>query len=586
MTSVFRAAKRKVLLTLLITVPATAAVSSLPEQADAAMSLSEATSIVRQASAPVPLGTGKKYYVATDGRDTNTGLSTSTPFASLYQAVRVVQPGDTIYVRGGTYKVTKIVIPRVSGTAGNPITIKNYNGEKVELDGSNVGSIGTKVLRFSNVSHWTVSGIHVSRAQGVGIGIQDKAHHIRIENLNVHHNRGSGIGIEYGAYNNTIINVNSYSNYDDQDGGENADGFGSKHGSHHNVFINCKAWNNSDDGWDFWESTSNIVAYSESFSNGYKSARIPYTASADGNGYKLGGSKSGIKSGDNLIYMSTAYTNLGRGFDFNAASLPNSLYNTTSYNNVTNNYRMQRTGDVIRNSISAGTGTVVLASSVDDTNNSWNLKIANPAFASTSTSASNFLFLATASPAIDKGRPIGLSHTGQAPDLGAFERGIEWRGKNMTTVTSTASGSVDEPAPVPAPAPAPPPAPAPTPTPTPAPAPEPTPTYEVSNGYIKIDLDDYAAIWEIREQSEASRMLWSLMERQLGVNVHDATNVVKLPPHTANPNGKLVDLDTFAASWSIADQGEAVTMMKSLLEDIYKINVSDSNTFRVPLFAD
>jgi hypothetical protein len=577
-------------LPLLITVTSAAAVS-LPEQAEAAMSLSEATSIVRQAAAPVPIGSGKKYYVATNGRDTNTGLSTSTPFASLYQAVRVVQPGDTIYVRGGTYKVNKIVIPRVSGTAGNPITIKNYNGEKVELDGTNVGSVGTKVLRFSNVSYWTVSGIDVSRAQGVGIGIQDQAHHIRIENLNVHHNRGSGIGIEFGAYNNTIINVNSYSNYDDQDGGENADGFGSKHGSHHNVFINCRAWNNSDDGWDFWESTNNIVAYSESFSNGYKSARIPYTPNADGNGYKLGGSKTGVRSGDNLIYMSTAYTNLGRGFDFNAASLPNSLYNTTSYNNATNNYRMQRSGDIIRNSISAGTGTVSLSSSVDDTNNSWNLKISNPVFASTSTSASNFLFLASTSPVIDKGRQIGLAYTGQAPDLGAFERGAEWRGKSMTTVTSAPTGSSSDPAPAPAPAPMPPPAPepapAPAPSPSPSPAPVPTPIYEVSNGYITIDLDDYADGWNIREQTVASRMLWSLMERQLGVNVHDATNVVKLPPHTANPNGKLVDLDVFAEGWDIADQEEAVLMMKSLLENIFKINVTDAtNTFRVPSFAD
>src|SRR5690606_5767010 len=114
----------------------------------------------------------------------------------------------------------------------------------------------------------------------------------------------------------------------------------------------------------------------------------------------------------------------------------------TAYNNKTN-YRMQNSGDVIRNSISAGTGTVSLASSVDDKNNSWNLNVSDPKFSSTDPSSASFLRLSSSSPLVDKGTNVGLPYAGQAPDIGAYEVSV---------------------------APAPAPAPAPTPAPNPAPA--------------------------------------------------------------------------------------------------------------------
>src|SRR5690606_18092415 len=116
---------------------------------------------------------------------------------------------------------------------------------------------------------------------------------------------------------------------------------------------------------------------------------------------------------------SVAYNNHSRGFDWNAASLKNTLYNTTAYNNKTN-YRMQNSGDVIRNSISAGTGTVSLAASVDDKNNSWNLNVSDPKFSSTDPSSSSFLRLSNSSPLVDRGANVGLPYAGQAPDIGAY----------------------------------------------------------------------------------------------------------------------------------------------------------------------
>lgn len=54
------------------------------------------------------------YYVATDGNDMNVG-SIEKPFATLSKALKLVQPGDNIYLRGGEYNVTEDWIMDKSG---------------------------------------------------------------------------------------------------------------------------------------------------------------------------------------------------------------------------------------------------------------------------------------------------------------------------------------------------------------------------------------------------------------------------------------------------------------------------------------
>ena len=41
----------------------------------------------------------KDYYVATNGNDSHAGTK-EAPFATLAKAQSVVQPGDTVYIRG------------------------------------------------------------------------------------------------------------------------------------------------------------------------------------------------------------------------------------------------------------------------------------------------------------------------------------------------------------------------------------------------------------------------------------------------------------------------------------------------------
>src|SRR6266699_878074 len=76
------------------------------------------------------------YYVAPTGNDANPG-GQSQPFRTIKKGVSILQPGDTLYIRQGTYAEairTSTGIP--SGTSwSNAVTIAGYPNEKVTLTG-------------------------------------------------------------------------------------------------------------------------------------------------------------------------------------------------------------------------------------------------------------------------------------------------------------------------------------------------------------------------------------------------------------------------------------------------------------------
>ncbi len=85
---------------------------------------------------------GRKYYVSPAGNDAADGTF-EHPFATPQRAASVVEPGDTVYFRGGTYyetSSTRQAVPVMevlrSGTAGHPITFRNYEQERVVFSGS------------------------------------------------------------------------------------------------------------------------------------------------------------------------------------------------------------------------------------------------------------------------------------------------------------------------------------------------------------------------------------------------------------------------------------------------------------------
>lgn len=71
------------------------------------------------------------YYVSPSGNNTD-GLSTATAFHTIQQAADIVNPGDIVLVRAGTYTNapnSNVVTITRSGTPSAWITFKNYPGE-------------------------------------------------------------------------------------------------------------------------------------------------------------------------------------------------------------------------------------------------------------------------------------------------------------------------------------------------------------------------------------------------------------------------------------------------------------------------
>ena len=77
------------------------------------------------------------YYVSTTGSNSNSG-SIESPFSSLQYAHNLAKPGDTIYVRGGTYELTQVLKLTKDGTADKPISVLAYKDEVPIFDGAKI----------------------------------------------------------------------------------------------------------------------------------------------------------------------------------------------------------------------------------------------------------------------------------------------------------------------------------------------------------------------------------------------------------------------------------------------------------------
>jgi parallel beta-helix repeat protein len=102
-----------------------------------------------------------EYYVAMDGYATNPG-TLSRPWGTIAKANATLQPGDTVYIRAGTYRET--IRPNRSGTEGKYITYSRYQNEEATItevhDGADLSDrsyIFLDGLRITNVRHWWMS---------------------------------------------------------------------------------------------------------------------------------------------------------------------------------------------------------------------------------------------------------------------------------------------------------------------------------------------------------------------------------------------------------------------------------------------
>jgi hypothetical protein len=102
------------------------------------------------------------YYVATTGNDASAG-TLAAPWKTINHAAQVAAAGDTVNVRGGTYKEALTVAHSGSASAG-PITFRNYAGESPVVDGTSVACCGGDVRGLFDIesrSYVTIRGFEI-----------------------------------------------------------------------------------------------------------------------------------------------------------------------------------------------------------------------------------------------------------------------------------------------------------------------------------------------------------------------------------------------------------------------------------------
>jgi hypothetical protein len=425
------------------------------------------------------LSNGATYYVSPTGGATASGAF-SQPFATLQKANDMVVPGDTVFIRGGTYGITTpansgagISITK-SGTSDadriyfwayqREIPVFDFSKMTISTTGYTHGIVVTgSWLHFKGLEICNTT-MNINSNCGMHV---DNTHNNIIELMNFHHNSGAGLFISdtKGSGGHLILNCDSHDNYDPtgrQGDGQNADGFGVHYqpSGATTILRGCRSWWNSDDGYDFiYQEVPVIIENCWAMGSGYSNYGTASPKDGNGNGFKMGGQKTADVR--HIIRYCVAWKNKASGFYANHAISGRTWYNNTALNNGTQ-YNMLA---------GATAGSVVLTGSLmhimrnnigfpnknsnmigtDSKFNTWDLNITpaakdflsivdpsvtgtgqviettSPALGPRQADGSlpnvDFLKLAAGSQMIDKGTDVGLPFAGTAPDLGAYEFG-------------------------------------------------------------------------------------------------------------------------------------------------------------------
>lgn len=99
---------------------------------------------------PSDLQAGRSFVVSSEGSDDNPGTLLQ-PWRTLNRAAREVLPGDTVFVRRGTY-AAPVVLTR-SGEPGRPVVFRNFPGETPVFNGRGQTRFGIVLdrVRFVHV---------------------------------------------------------------------------------------------------------------------------------------------------------------------------------------------------------------------------------------------------------------------------------------------------------------------------------------------------------------------------------------------------------------------------------------------------
>ena len=160
-------------------------------------------------------------YVDNSGGCSDSGGTEAMPFCTIKSAVARIGPGDTVYVKDGTYNEA-FSIEGIIATADRPTIITAYPGHKPTVHGLgwDSGRIGIYDCRYLELSGFRITnsnhGIKVLRSSHIsirdneifsigqeGIQVSDNCHNIEIVNNHIHglghYNPSWGEGIYIGS---------------------------------------------------------------------------------------------------------------------------------------------------------------------------------------------------------------------------------------------------------------------------------------------------------------------------------------------------------------------------------------------------
>lgn len=343
------------------------------------------------------------YYVATDGKDTNSG-SDLLPFQTIKRGLSAVSAGDTLYIRGGIYREginsNSQTIPTGSSWTNAPV-ISGYSGEMVVLQpvgGAEVVNLANPAIQYVVFNNLVLDAASLQRSCAAGYGCSTGvsgyggAHHVRFTNVEIKNAAGAGVLITRGSSDGVssfeFIGCNIHHN------GIEARDHGLYLTTSNNKVKNSKIHHNTGHGIHLYTGNpsitidNNVIDGNEIYSNALLSGSAPgilvdygsgnlvmnNIVTANKNGIQVGNPFSATTTASNSkIYNNTVYNNMpGLGIDVFVSSSQADIKNNIVYKN----------GGTIGNK---GSGTITSNNLVtdpkfvDEPNGNFKLQATSPA---------------------------------------------------------------------------------------------------------------------------------------------------------------------------------------------------------------
>ncbi|WP_282763557.1 sigma-70 family RNA polymerase sigma factor [Actinoplanes sandaracinus] len=293
---------------------------------------------------------GADVYVAPNGSDDGDG-SLARPFASVAKAVSVVKPGQTIALRGGTYRPTSPISISTSGTASQRVTLSGYGSERAVIDASGIPADQWAITQ--RASHWTVRDIEVTGARNATWTCLACTNNV-FERLAVHDNAGVGLMLRNdGTTGNQVLDSDFYANR----GSGLSVQFGAGEG---NTLRGNRVFRNGQDGIDLGSFRGRVsVQHNWSYRNG-------------ANGFALGGGTPAVNAAHTLRH-NASWGNSGHGFVDEGNTAAIELGNNTAFRNTGLGFALSTAPAVLRNNVAVGNaqGENSLSAGAKPSDNSW-----------------------------------------------------------------------------------------------------------------------------------------------------------------------------------------------------------------------